>query len=509
MNLLPLAREPSLLDKAWWAIQYPWDLLRNPFQALLSIPALSFLVIPAFSSYGTTLNLLFFTMTWAILIKSNNPLHVEIIGTFGIRLLFYILPSLAFLAFDSATPALAVGIKEHGHTALPMSAANGGKKGRWWKVVLVSLGNVLFGLAIQTGIELLFTQVLHLQSVLKLSTGLPMPWAIAKDLFLGLLLREVRFVAHVQVLRSATLTNQMMTYIFHRYCLHSKQSALTKMHANWQHTVLAPFSLVAHYDHPITYLIHVFLPTYLPAVLLRFHLLTYLLYLAVVSLEETFAYSGYNVLPSAFVLGGVARRQEKHLMGGGNGNYGCFGLVDFAMGTSVGGDLMDDVIDEAEEKHVGTKTKRKVKAAGKKVTQAAPNQKRVGGEREEEGEGEQRGDVEKEEDEDEDEEEEAPRKLKTKGSSPNKNAKKVAEIHEEDANETFSNGKDETPLKRPSRTRKGNKKSSEEDVEAGGQDRQIKAEEKSRPKAKGVTRKGSQKDKAGNRSRKRSEESDE
>ena len=203
MNLLPLAREPSLLDKAWMAIQYPWDLVRNPTQAVLSIPALSFLVIPAFSSYGTTLNLLFFTMTWAILIKTNNPLHVEILGTLGIRLLFYILPSLGFLAFDSAMPALAVGIKELGHTALPMSAENWGRKGRWWKVALVSLGNVLLGIAIQTGIELLFTQILHLQSVLKLSTGLPMPWGIAKDLFFGLLSREVRTLPCVQVLRPA------------------------------------------------------------------------------------------------------------------------------------------------------------------------------------------------------------------------------------------------------------------------------------------------------------------
>ena len=204
MNLLPLAREPSVLDKAWIAIQYPWNLVSNPLQAVLSIPALSFLVIPAFSSYGTTLNLLFFTMTWAILIKTNNPLYVEILGTFGIRFLFYILPSLGFLAFDSATPALAVAIKEHGDTALPMSEVNGGKKGRWWKVALVavvSIGNVLFGVAIQTGVELLFTRVLHIQSVLKLSTGLPMPWAIAKDLVLGLLLREVRSFTFAKVLR--------------------------------------------------------------------------------------------------------------------------------------------------------------------------------------------------------------------------------------------------------------------------------------------------------------------
>ena len=203
MNLLPFAREPSVLDKAWTAIQYPWSLVRNPIQAVLSIPALSFLVIPAFSSYSTTINLLFFTMTWAILIKTNNPLHVEILGTLGVRLLFYVLPSLCFLAFDSTTPALAGGIKEHGDTALPMSEENGGRTGRWWKIALVSIGNVLLSVTIQTGIELLFTQILHLRSVLRLSTGLPMPWGIAKDLFLGLLLREVRSFACGQMLRQA------------------------------------------------------------------------------------------------------------------------------------------------------------------------------------------------------------------------------------------------------------------------------------------------------------------
>lgn len=94
---------------------------------------------------------------------------------------------------------------------------------------------------------------------------------------------------------------------------------------------------------------HVFLPSYIPAILFRFHLLTYHLYLALVSLEETFVYSGYNVLPSAFILGGIARRQERHLMGDGDGNFGCFGLVDFALGTSLGQDLAGDVREEVEE----------------------------------------------------------------------------------------------------------------------------------------------------------------
>lgn len=118
---------------------------------------------------------------------------------------------------------------------------------------------------------------------------------------------------------------------------------------SWQHSVSPPYSFVANYDHPLAYIVRVFLPTYIPAVLFRFHLLTYHLYLALVSLEETFAYSGYNALPTAFILGGIARRQERHLMGDGDGNFGCLGLMDFALGTSLGQDLEEDTRGEIEE----------------------------------------------------------------------------------------------------------------------------------------------------------------
>ena len=280
------------------------------------------------------------------------------------------------------------------------------------------------------------------------------------------------------------------------------------MHS-WQHAVPAPFSLVAHYDHPIAYLIHVFLPTYLPAALFRFHLLTYLLYLAVVSLEETFAYSGYNMLPSAFVLGGIARRQEKHLMGGEYGNYGCFGLVDFAMGTSIGEDLIDDVIDEAEEKKVAKKTKKKVKGVGRKVLKKHAPKERDAREREEEEEedeveGKERAaeEAEGEEEGEEEEEEEAPPKPKTKRIGANRSGRKGADTNEDDANTNATEEKNETSLKRSSRIRKGDEKSSEEDAEVGAQDE----EERSKPKAKAVARKGSQKSKTAGRPRKRSEE---
>jgi len=191
MNILQSA-QPSLLDRAWMVLRYPYNLVKNPFEAFLSIPALSFLIIPTFSSYSTSINLLFFYLTWSTLILSNPPLKVEIFGTLAIRVLFYILPSLGFLAFDSAAPKIAVKIKEHGEDALPLSEGGGGKKDRWWKIALVSVGNVLLGVALQAGIELLFTKVLHIRSALKISTSIPLPWSMAIDLVKGLLLREVR-----------------------------------------------------------------------------------------------------------------------------------------------------------------------------------------------------------------------------------------------------------------------------------------------------------------------------
>ncbi|KAL8717416.1 MAG: hypothetical protein Q9225_005330 [Loekoesia sp. 1 TL-2023] len=347
MNLFQSA-QPSLLDRVWLTIRYPYDVVRNPLDALLSIPALSFLLIPTFSSYSTSLNLLFFYLTWSTLILSNPPLKVEALGTLGIRVLFYILPALGFLTFDGAASNLAIKIKEHGETALPMGEEQGGRKGRWWKVALVSIANVLLGVAIQLAVELVFTKVLHVQSALKISTSLPMPWAIAIDLIRGLFLREI------------------LSYALHRYVLHHPDSPLTDYHMDWQHKISAPYSFVANYDHPLAYVVHVFLPTYLPALLFRFHLLTYHIYLAIVSLEETFAYSGYNVLPSGLILGGIARRQERHLMGEGKGNYSCFGIADFVAGTSLGDDVVDDVREEAENNHVQERVKGRAKRAGRK-----------------------------------------------------------------------------------------------------------------------------------------------
>ena len=63
------------------------------------------------------------------------------------------------------------------------------------------------------------------------------------------------------------------------------------------------------------------------------------MYLTLVSLEETFAYSGYSTVPTNFILGGIARRTDDHVLCGGEGNYGCWGLL-------------DDVVNEADRQDV-------------------------------------------------------------------------------------------------------------------------------------------------------------
>jgi hypothetical protein len=123
---------------------------------------------------------------------SQPPLKVEIVGTLAVRTLFFVAPSLLFLVFDTIIPSLAVNIKTQGSSALPTRGSRKGS-GRppWFQVIGLSLFNICLGVALQAGVELLFTNVFNFRSALKVTTTLPMPFSIAKDVARGLLLREV------------------------------------------------------------------------------------------------------------------------------------------------------------------------------------------------------------------------------------------------------------------------------------------------------------------------------
>ena len=143
-------------------------------------PFLSIAAVPLLTNYSTSLNLLFFYLTWSTLLLSHSPLKVEAIGTLAVRLLFYLLPSYGFLAFDCLAPSVSVAVKEHGEIGVANSEEH--KRGAWQRVALFSTLNVLLGIAVQTAVEVLLTQVLHVRSALKITTTLPFPYGVVKDL---------------------------------------------------------------------------------------------------------------------------------------------------------------------------------------------------------------------------------------------------------------------------------------------------------------------------------------
>jgi sterol desaturase/sphingolipid hydroxylase (fatty acid hydroxylase superfamily) len=316
--------------------------------ALLSLPFLSFLLIPTMTSYSTSLNLLFFYLTWSTLVLSHPPLRVEMVATLAVRILFSILPSTCFLLFDALLPGAAEGLKAMGSTGLPLKNAKRERSMMVGKTVLWSLGNLLLGVLLQAGVEVLLTRFLDVKSALKVTTSLPMPWGIFIDLLRGWVVREI------------------FGYVLHRYALHDPRSPFTRCHESWYHSIAAPFPMSGCYDHPAAYLLRSFIPTFGPALLFRFHLLTYIVFLALVSLEETFVHSGYSTVPTNFVLGGIARRADAHVVSHGEGNFGPWGIMDWVCGTTVGADVMDDLRAEAERHDMEGKMDMVVEKARKK-----------------------------------------------------------------------------------------------------------------------------------------------
>ena len=94
------------------------------------------------------------------------------------------------------------------------------------------------------------------------------------------------------------------------------------------------------------------------------HILTYLFLIVIFSLEETFVYSGYNILPSTIMLRGMARRTDAHMMSEGEGNFGPFGVLDWVHDTTLGKDVVDDLKSEMEKHHVEEKAGNAIDGVG-------------------------------------------------------------------------------------------------------------------------------------------------
>jgi hypothetical protein len=299
----------------------------------LPLPFLSILALPVFGGKSTSLSLVFVYLTWSSLVFAHDPLSLEIYGTLAARILFFLLPALVFLAFDYGTPSLSKNIKAYGEKNLPSKISNG----RLLRIASVGVANVLLSVILQAVLEMLFTDVLNLRSILKVTSLVPLPWSIAKDVVKGLALRGV------------------LHYYIHRYLLHTYDSPLKTWHLKWQHSIQLPFSLAAAYDHPVCHLLVNWLPDFLPAYLFRFHVLTWHIFVAITSLETLFIYSGYAVLPSSIVLAGMARRTDAHFVTAASKrepcNFGHWGILDLLLGTNCKdtASVIDDLQDEAHK----------------------------------------------------------------------------------------------------------------------------------------------------------------
>ena len=259
-------------------------------------------------------------LIWGILVLSSEPLRIELIGTAAVRMCCYVVPSIVLFLLDMLLPFVSVMLKAQGEKGLP-----GGR--RWNRIRLRelriagwSLFNVFLGIAMHAMVEWARTDVLGWPRALRVEVKFPAPWEIGTDLVKGLLARE------------------FCAYVIHRYVCHSSRYSpdfLISAHREWYHSLDAPFPLTGTYDHPGIFLLTKFIPTFLPAMFFRLHLLTYFVYLAVVSIEETFAYSGYVIGPAGLFIGAIARREDLHVLRRGVGNFGPWGIFDRICGTTI------------------------------------------------------------------------------------------------------------------------------------------------------------------------------
>ena len=153
----------------------------------LPLPLLSFLALPLYSSPGTSVNLLLFTVNWYILLLAHPPQTVELYGITVVRLLCYLFPALLFLGFDNLLPTAAEQIKAQGPLALPTRNS----RQRQGHIVFWSVANLALGIVLHSAVEFLFTKVLSLPSVLSLSKTMPLPYSMIKTVGLLITIRGV------------------------------------------------------------------------------------------------------------------------------------------------------------------------------------------------------------------------------------------------------------------------------------------------------------------------------
>lgn len=263
---------------------------------------------------ASSLNLLFFYLTWATLVATQTPLRIELLGSCAIRVIFYWIPTLVFTAFDDLMPALSNDSK------LRRGPRTTGKQ--QFEIAINALINQFISTCIQGLVHLACSHLrMRKKLLLNIGTTLPLPWNMIADILFILVSREG------------------ITYVIHRYILHNpnRYKTISGFHSIHHKYAKSPtFALKAHYAHPLDHFLSQFLPLYIPAYLRQVHLLTFFLTLAIVSLESALIYSGYSFF-WGLIGGAVHRIDRHHRPGGQHRDFGIWGFIDWVAGTSGSG----------------------------------------------------------------------------------------------------------------------------------------------------------------------------
>ena len=247
---------------------------------------------------------------WASIVSTYPPQAIEFFGTLLVQLLSYWVPGFFFQLLDVLAPAFS---HRHKIQPIPKQPTSAQK----WHAFIIVARNQLMNMALHASLLVFVTNFGGKQSSYVITPELPRWTTVAWQLPVCMLLREVMF------------------WHFHRLLHHPFFYApIHKFH----HRFTAPVALAAQYAHPFEHILANILPVSTPPQILRAHIVTNWMFLALVLLETVMVHSGYDF------AGGIARMHDLHHEKF-VGNYGTIGLLDEVYGTFK---VREEKIDDAK-----------------------------------------------------------------------------------------------------------------------------------------------------------------